>query len=69
MEEQYLPTQTVPVPVHHTENFNDSVAEPDREIEGIVETADSRLCTGDIGGPMTVEKIDLCSFVGVAEES
>ena len=36
-----------------------------RTRQGIVETANSRLCTGKIGEPTTVEKMDRCSFVGV----
>ena len=48
MEEQYLPTVPVQaVPVHHTEIFRNSVAEPDSG-QGIVQTADSRLCTGEL---------------------
>ena len=45
MDEQYLPT--VPVPVHHMEIFHNSAAEPDSG-HGIVQTADSRLCTGEL---------------------
>ena len=61
VEEQYLPT--VPVPVHSMESFYNSAAEPD-------ETADSRLCTGEIasGELTTVEKMHRCSCLGVGKD-
>ena len=39
-----------------------------RTRQGIVETADSRLCTGEVGEPMPVEKMDRCRCVGVGKD-
>ena len=49
-----LKLTTVPVPVHSMEMFYNSEAEPDRELLKL-ETAYTRLCTGKIGEPMTLE--------------
>ena len=55
---------TVPVPVHHMKMFYNSAAEPDRELLKN-ETANLKLCADKISKQMTVEKMDMCSFVGV----
>ena len=39
-----------------------------RTRQGIVETADTRLCTGKIGEPTTVEKMDWSSCVGMGKD-
>ena len=61
VEEQYLPT--VPVLVHTFLQFGG------RTRRGTVETADSRLCTGKISEPTSVEKMDRSSCVGLRRRS
>ena len=46
---------TVPIPVQSMESFYNWAAEPNREL--IVETADSRKCTGKVGEQTTMEKM------------
>ena len=53
VDELHLPT--VPIPVQSMESFYNWAAEPNREL--IVETADSRKCTGKVGEQTTMEKI------------
>ena len=66
VEKQYLPT--VPVPVHIMESFamqQPKFCEPDRDL---LKLLIRRGCTGNIGEPITVEKMDRCSCVGVGKD-